>query len=203
MSLKKFGRAVLAYVFASLTVAVLAGVATEVLQAWTMVTFWQVVSGLWLVTVGIPSVGWSTQQVSRVLGVRPAPVIKVRSGSIPIGGSTPVLADLGRAVVGRPSRRVDSLPVADDWSIVCGREHFTRSEVKLFLTRAWQRQRAGHHALSRTYWVDQRRWDRGRYEALMDTLCGLDFVVGRQFGSSGKLVAPPLALLSGMRHYLH
>jgi hypothetical protein len=203
MSLRKFGRAILAYLFASLTVAVLAGVATEILQAWTMVTFWQVLSGLWLVTVGIPSVGWSTQQVSRVLGVRPTPVVKVRGGSIPIGGSASVLADFGRAVVGRPGKRVDSLPVADDWSIVCGAHHFTRSEVKQFLSKAWQRQRSGKHPLSRVYWVDRQRMDRGRYDALMDTLCGLDFITGRQFGSSGRLVAPPLACLSGIRHSLH
>ncbi len=203
MSLKKFGRACLAYLFASLTVAVLAAVATEVLQVWTEILFWQVLSGLWLLTVGIPSVGWSTQQVSRVLGVRPVPMVKVRSGSIPIGGSTPVLADLGRAIVGRPGKRVDRLPVADDWSIVCGGHYFSQRQIKTFLTKAWQRQRSGKHPLSRTFWVDKGGMDRGRYDALMDTLCGLDFVTGRQFGSSGRLVAPPLACLSGLRHYLH
>lgn len=200
MGLKAFCRAGLAYIFASLTVAVLAGVATEVLQVWTMVTFWQVCAGLWLLVVGVPSTGWASQQLSRSLGVRPVPQLRVARGGlrdIPVAG---VLTDATR-LVHRPKQGGSSIQVVDEIFVQCGEFTFTEADILPVLRRAWSRQRLGKSALGRSYWLgrDPFYTDRRKYDAFCDSLAAVGALVGRGDRCSGRLVKPPLTTVRDLR----
>ena len=208
MSLRQFWRAALCYAFASGVIVPVALAGAEMAQAWDLgLTFGQLFTGLWLCCVGVPSLSWSTSKLSRVLGVRPVPMVKLgRWRSIPIGGSGHVLADAGRSVlwaVGGATRRGrPSIDLPDELTFVCDGHVFTEAEAVDFLRRAWSRQRTGKRGLSRSYWVDSRGWDRSRYDALTLTLTNLGLIVGRGVGASGKLTCPPLTAVNDLKHGL-
>lgn len=197
MTFKRFCRACLAYLFATLTVLALAAVATEVVRVWVIVTFWQVACGLWLVSVGIPSVGWSTRQVSRALGIRPSPVVRLGGWrSIPVAGG--VLADVGRSLFtsANGGQHTPALTVPDELTITCGNYVFPESEVLDVLQCGWRRQmqRRGA-ALARRYWLGRYPFmgDRDRYDAFCTSCEALGILVGRGDRASGRLAVPPLS----------
>lgn len=203
MSIKKFCQAFLAYVFASITVAILAGVATEVLQPWVEVTFWQLCAGLWLLVVGMPTTTWANQQLARALGVRTTPQLKVARGgwrSIPVAGN--LLADATRAVIPGQSVRGTSITVADEVFVRCGEFTFTEADILPVLRRAWSRQRLGKSALGRSYWIDRGPFwgDRRKYRAFADALSATGALVGRTDRRSGRMVKPPLSTIYDLRH---
>jgi hypothetical protein len=200
MSLAKVGRVILAYAAASVVVLPLAAVGAWIADRWGVaITIWDVAAPVWLLAVGIPSVGWAAGSLSRILGVRPVPMLHVGSWrNIPIGG---VIGDVARYVFSAPAGVTPaSLPIAEQLTLVCGDHVFTEAEVSDFLRIVWRRQRAGKHGLARSYWVDALDWDRERYDALCLALEGCGIVTSRKPGAAGKLNVPPLTALHDLRH---
>jgi len=205
VTLKGFSRFLLAYLASTLAVLGLAAAVLEIVRFWVDLTFGQLVLPLWALTVGQMGLRWSLEKLGRSLSVRPVPEIKVRSWrSISLFGSS-VLADRVRSVVASTNqvvRAADTLDIPDELTFICGSFVFTEADVLVVLRRSWQRQLAGKHPLSRDYWLGRGPFhgDREKYDAVMDVLEASGLIVGRKPGACGRLVAPPLACISLLKH---
>jgi hypothetical protein len=198
MSVRSFVRFLIAYVAASIVVLPVSAVASQALKSWGVEwSTWAVAAPVWLLAVGIPSIGWAASRVSSSFGVRPVPMLKLGGWrAIPVAGAA-VLADRVRG----PDRRLKSVQVPDELVFSCGSYVFPELEVREFLQGAWSRQRAGRRPFSRRYWLDRSPFmgDRQRYDALMLSLSAANIVVGRVPGASGRLLLPPLTALNELR----
>lgn len=199
MSLRTFFRAVFAYLFASAVCGALALAAAELFAGYGL-TWWPAFLATWCLSVGIPSVGWASSNLSRTLGVRPGVVLQVGGWRhVPIAGA---LGDLARSVVPVPAARPASLAVGESVSFRVGPYLFTESDLLSFLRPCWVRQRRGDHPFSRRYWLDRGPFygDRAKYDAMSSALLASGLAAGRGDRSSGRLLAPPLACVSYLRH---
>jgi hypothetical protein len=202
MSLNGFFKALLAYILASIFVVVLAAVALSIVQIWLEVTYQQLVSGLWMVVVGIPSCGYAMQKASKALGIRPTPHLGVASWrSVPIfGGAGATLTDAVGAVLGR--QEMGSIEIPDRWAFLAGSFVFKEDEISDLLHRGWARQRRGLSAFARAAVLDGPPFygDRQAYECWCDVCEAVGFLVNRQDRHSGKLTLPPALALSELVH---
>jgi hypothetical protein len=198
---KGFVKYVMAYSAATLTCIPLAIAGAEVGRWFDYhMTWYHVAVPLWAAAVGLPSVGWSSQHLSRTLGNRPTPVLKVTGQrDIPVAGG---LADAALHLFGAGPQRQPALAVADEVVISCGGYVFTESDLKPVLKRAWVRQRSGESPLSRRYWLGRQPFmgDRSKYDAFASSLEACGILVGRGDRSSGRLIIPPLTALHELRH---
>jgi len=207
MTPKKFVAAFCAYGFSSLVATVFALVFWALVRDWfDGLRPWVTVAGVWLLTVGAPSIGWSVQNLTKTLGIRPQPQLMVNSWrSVPVGGSG-VLTDAVKSVLPgghrEPERAID---IPDRLGFRVGGFVFPEEDVKDVLHLAWRRQRSGKSAMARGYWLERAPFygDRDCYECFCWALEGARLLVNRKPRHSGKLTAPPLTALSELRHSVH
>lgn len=209
--MNKFKRLVLAYIFASFA-SITVGLVVAFLYAhWTRtdVVDWVFVAVVWLVVVGLPSLFAAVDDLTRQLGVRPSPGLRVASNrQIPINydkGISTFAYMLGRRPTARQDRKTSKAKqVLDMPELQIEYDGYLISEQELtdFLKTAWSRQRNRKPALSRRWWIDNKRLEFGLYIGIIETLTAYDLISGRRQGRSGRLLYPPMKTLSTLREQL-
>jgi hypothetical protein len=205
----KFKRLVFSYLFASFTSITVGFVAASLYAHFTKtdVVDWVFVAVIWLIIVGVPSLFAAVDDLTRQLGVKPAPVLReIANRTIPInydkGVSTfayvlsgPARQDPNK----KPTPTTIDLP---ELTICYNDEIVTEHQLTDFLKSAWARQRNRKPALSRRWWIDNKRLEFTVYTAIIETLVTYDLITGRRQGRSGRLLYPPLKTLAVLREQL-
>ena len=160
-----------------------------------VVQLWQPVAALWLLVVGLPSMLWSSQNLSRALGVKPPVIVRRANRGVVAGGA---LASAARSIFNPAAPDPTTVIVPDECEIVIDGEAVPDQEIHGFLRRAWQRQQQGQAPFSRQYW---RRygWERARYDGLIEALTACGVCTGRRPGKSGKMRMTPLSAMHRIR----
>lgn len=151
-------------------------------------------SWIWLAFAGLPGLRYANQHLARALGIRSTPTLKVASSR-----SIPIMGDVIKPIFKRA--QISEIVVADDIIIECDEFVFTETDLLPVLRRGWMRQRAGRHAMSRSYWLGRKPFlgDRDKYNAFMESMEACGALVGRGDRKSGKLIVPPLSTLYNLR----